>query len=352
MKKNKVTNKLDAERIVLEEKFKDKKRDILTVKSANQWMEESSLRPTPKRLIGSLCYEGELTLLFADTNVGKSILGVQIGDAISKGKGMLGLVNEAEEKKVLYIDCELSDKQFEIRYSHNNTHYNFHENFKRAQINLDKYEETDEKLETLILKAIETNVTVKGIKVIIIDNLTFLGNDMEKSRNAMPLMRELQALKKKHNLTILILAHTPKRDNSKPITNNDVAGSKMLINFADSAFAIGRSAITPSMRYIKQIKVRNAEEMYGSNNVLVCELLKQDSFLQFKFIDMDSEYNHLENYNANNNKDEDFQTNIKNLLIEDPDISNREIAKQLGGVCHKKVARHIKKLNLRGSLGH
>ena len=349
MKKNNITQKLDSERKDLEEKFKKKKGGVLEMKTAKQWMIDASSRPIPMQLLGSLFYEEELSILFADTNVGKSILAVQLADALSKGKGMIGLKNEAGTTKVLYLDFELSDKQFEMRYSNNNVAYCFHENFLRAQIDLEQLGESDEKLEHLILQSIEQNVLEKEIKVIIIDNITFLGNDMEKSRHALPLMKELQALKKKYHLSFLILSHVPKKDNSKPITNNDVAGSKMLINFADSAFAIGKSSEDPGMRYIKQIKVRNSEEMYGSNNVLVCELLKQGSFLQFKLIGMDYENNHLESHSVKNESDIDFQDSIKELLINNPELSNREIAKTLE-TNHQKVGRHIEKMKLSGTL--
>jgi hypothetical protein len=37
---------------------------------------------------------------------------------------------------------------------------------------------------------------------------------------------KLIALKKKHSLTLLIISHTPKRNLSNPITQNDLAGSR------------------------------------------------------------------------------------------------------------------------------
>ena len=89
--------------------------------------------------------------------------------------------------------------------------------------------------------------------------------------------------------------------------------------------------------------------MYGGNNVLICELLKQGSFLQFKLIDMDYEHNHLENNIVKNESDSDFQDSIKELLIKNPEISNREIAKILDSN-HQKVGRHIEKMKLSGTL--
>lgn len=55
--------------------------DLLVIKPANQWLHEASVRPIPRMLFDELWFEGELCILFADTNVGKSILAVQIADA-------------------------------------------------------------------------------------------------------------------------------------------------------------------------------------------------------------------------------------------------------------------------------
>mgnify|MGYP000846718966 CR=1 FL=1 len=73
-------------------------------------------------------------------------------------------------------------------------------------------------------------------KIVVIDNTTYLKNETEKAKDALPLMKHLKTLKTRYNLSLLVLAHTPKRDLSKPLTRNDLHGSKMLINFTDNAF--------------------------------------------------------------------------------------------------------------------
>ena len=67
----------------------------------------------------------------------------------------------------------------------------------------------------------------------------------------------------------------------------------MLINFCDSAFAIGESSGEKGLKYIKQIKQRNTEQRYGTDNVILCEIEKINSFLQFSFMDFGNEYEHL-----------------------------------------------------------
>ena len=44
---------------------------MMNIKTANQTILEASLLPTPRALWDSFWYEGELSCLFADSNVGK-----------------------------------------------------------------------------------------------------------------------------------------------------------------------------------------------------------------------------------------------------------------------------------------
>ena len=77
---------------------------ILTYKKANEWIEAAKLRPNPKKLFGTFWFENEVCILFADTNVGKSILAMQISHSISKGEKVEGFDLESESQKVLYFD--------------------------------------------------------------------------------------------------------------------------------------------------------------------------------------------------------------------------------------------------------
>ncbi len=70
---------------------------MMTIKTANLTILEASRQPAPRALWKSFWYEGELSCLFADSNVGKSILAVQIADRI------------ARTDIVLYLDFELSE---------------------------------------------------------------------------------------------------------------------------------------------------------------------------------------------------------------------------------------------------
>jgi len=275
----------------------EQKSSLLLVKTCAEWMHQEYGKPQPRKLFGDFWHEGELCILFADTNLGKSILAVQIGNHLSKADCMQPFANQLPGPAiVLYVDFEMNAKQFESRYYHSQWgSLHFGHTFYRAEFNPQAdnpalYDNYDEYL----TQSLEAAISKTKAQVVIIDNLTYMRRGTERAKDALPLMKQLKALKTKHNLSILALAHTPKRKGNKPLTLNDLQGSKMLINFCDSAFAIGESQNTSGARYFKQIKQRNAQQTYGEENVCVCHIDKELNNLHYVFDGYAHEESHLQ----------------------------------------------------------
>ena len=106
----------EAEQILQNDIEAKESKGLFTVKTGNRWIEQAKTRPIPQMLFGEFWFEGELCILFADTNLGKSILAVQIGNSISRCEQIRGFKLETTKQPILYFDFELSDKQFENRY--------------------------------------------------------------------------------------------------------------------------------------------------------------------------------------------------------------------------------------------
>lgn len=296
---------------------------LLIVKSANQWVKEASERPNPEPLWLSLWYQGEVCCLFADSNLGKSIYAVEIANEVS------------QKRKVLYFDFELSDKQFQLRYTDDfGGLHSFSDNFLRAEINPEMC--YNDSFEDELIESIEKSCVDNDVKTLIVDNLSFLCAESEKGDAAGRLMMRLIRLKKQYDLSILVLAHTPKRPLSNPITQNDLAGSKKLFNFFDSVFAIGQSAKDDNLRYIKQIKVRTGSRTFGAESVLICEIIKDKDWLHFRPKGCESEKEHLKTDSSAILKE------IKNLREDGQTIE--EIAKKLN-ISKSKVGRIAKKIS-------
>ncbi|WP_397446910.1 AAA family ATPase [Polaribacter sp. R77954] len=315
----------------------------LIVKEANTWVNEAKNRPIPNMLFSELWYENEVCILFSDTNLGKSILAVQIADSLSKGKKIYGFKLEGSARNVLYLDFELSDKQFENRYSDNFTnHYQFNKNFLRAELNTDSGLPKEYKnFEEYLCNTLPDSISKHKASILIVDNLTYLSGENEKAKDALVLMKTLKQISRIHRVSILVLAHTPKRDETKPITKNDLAGSKMLMNFCDSCFTIGKSSQDTSLRYIKQIKQRNTEHIYDSENILLCSITKETNFLRFCFEEFDSEKNHLQT--TNNKSSDEINDQIRVLVAEG--LTNEKIGSRLG-YSESGIRSRRKKLNL------
>ena len=298
---------------------------MLTLRSANKTLKVAAMRPDPEDLYNGLWYEGEVCCLFADSNVGKSIYAVQMADEI------------AQLRNVLYVDCELSDKQFQLRYTNRETGelHTFPETLIRAEINPTKMDMKS--FEEQIITDIENAAQKTGSNTIMIDNLTYLCNSSEKGDQAGIFMMKLMNLKMKYNWSLLLIAHTPKRNMSNPITQNDLAGSKKLYNFFDSVFAIGKSARDPKLRYVKQVKVRAGEYRYDSENVIVYEIEHEADNVRFAFKGFAKESEHLKE----NTEEEKKSLNEQAQELRGQGKTIREIAHLLG-VSKSSVDRMLK----------
>jgi len=232
--------------------------------------------------------KGELAFLFGSVDVGKSILAVQIADAISKGVKIQGFDGPQKPMKVGYFDFELSDSQFLKRYSDKSGNvYEFSPNFLRAEI--DAKAEIPKGID-YILERIENTIIHNRIEVAVIDNLTALVSNINKTKYIMGFMRKLLLLKSRQNISMLVTCPYLIRDLCLLITicDNDS-------RFCDSAFAIENSAKGRHLRYLKQIKTRSAELKYDKN-VAVFYLVKRNRFIGFEHIGFDDEREHLCNF--------------------------------------------------------
>lgn len=273
-------------------KVKPSLEDIFSGMTANDTIKMAKEQKNPNKLWKEFWFENEVCCLFADANVGKSILAVQIGNEIAK--------TLANGETVLYYDFELSKKQFEMRYTDASSSetFNFSDNFIRLELNADAIrdycEHSDEEFDEILINAIERNIEKYNSKIIIVDNLSWLVNMRDTATMAGKLMKNLCTLKNKYGMSILVLSHTPKRNLGSPITQNSLSGSKKLTNFFDAMFSVGMSLSDPSIRYVKQIKVRTGGFKYGADNVELCKIEKNGPFLGFKVIGCSTEQEQLE----------------------------------------------------------
>lgn len=237
--------------------------DFIMGQSLNSMMMKEQRKPVPEILWGgdgngnALWFENEFAILFGRTNTGKSLYAVQIAEHIS---GQLG-------KTVLYLDLELSMKQFQERYTSKDGELHvWPDNLHRPDLSMigDGLYDSDK-----FLPLIRRMMAKVNARVLILDNLTFLvNNGGMKAEDVKPICQEFCSWAKE-DYSILVVNHTPKIQPFTPLDINHCLGSSMLTNFVQSVFAIGTDSSNPSTgRYVKQLKSRNGRIVWDGNHVI------------------------------------------------------------------------------------
>lgn len=298
---------------------------LLRIGEGNMWLKAASFMKEPRELWMKTWYEGEVCCLFSDSNLGKSIYAVQIGLHVAK----MGL-------RVIYCDFELSEKQFQLRYTDGEGNLlDMPGNFLRADFNPDGEVPEGVPMEVAVLEAIEQAAIRHKADCIVVDNITYLNMLTESGDAAAELMTSLMRLKKLYGWSLLVLAHTPKRVPGTPLTPNDLAGSKRLFNFFDSVIAIGRCVNDENLRYVKQLKVRHGAFTFDADNVQVNEIVKQGCFLRFSRVKECAERELLSEPSLNRD------ANVMSYLNQG--MSFREIAERMG-ISKSTVGKIAKRL--------
>jgi len=294
-----------------------KKRSLLKAEPINEGLKRSYLQPNPRKLFGQFWWEKELVICFASTNVGKTLLAMQIAESLATGTQVFKdskenpCPNQTEAMKVLYIDAELSYKQIENRYKNSETGENYILSHKiiRAEIDRNFEWQKGDNMEEIVKVDIRNLIEEHKPKALIVDNLKMLKSGTEKSQEALPMMFELNNLKGKYNISILVVGHTPKIDLLSPIQINHLSGSSDIANACDGIFAIAKTKEDNANRYIKELKQRNVEFRFGPNNVLLCTIEQPKGFTGFAFNSLVKEVELLNKFSK------EAEKNLEKLII-------------------------------------
>lgn len=224
--------------------------NIFSSSTMQSVIEYGKKEPPIRRLWGDFWWEDEVVFLFADSGIGKSILATQIAYEICRGESEYVEV-ETNPQKVLYFDFELSKRQLARRYA--NAY--FPDTFIRSTIS--EYASQDE-LSMGMIEGIRDKLLETGAKVMILDNLSYLSTQTAEAEYAGVIMDGLIRVKRELGVSVMVIAHTPKIEENKPLSKTNMAGSKILSNFADGVFAIGRTK--SGGRYLKLLKTRMVNE--------------------------------------------------------------------------------------------
>lgn len=319
-----------------------KTNNFFKVGTLNEKMEQIKNEPRRLKILDSMWYSRGLCFLYGDNGMGKSYLAFQIAVGIARGeKEICGLTNELDAQKVLYFDFEQTPYDYRERY----TDYKYPENL--IHFNPELNQETINASEMTIFEEMRGILVELKASIIIIDNITALSNgDLTRGDIAKKVMNGLLLLKNT-GASILILAHTPKLsagldDRPRPITKNQLAGSKKISDLADSMFAIGEVPDDKFKKYIIQTKGRGGE-VHGKDNVLLIEQAKVFDGLQgFEKVQVATEKSLLlsDYEKADLLEKANFKNSIDDLVKQG--ATQTEIAQKLG-VSQSKISKALRK---------
>ena len=220
------------------------------VEPMNKCIDEAHLLPPLISLYPNIVLEGDLSIIFGQSGIGKTIFAMQIARYIAENG-----------KRVLYVDCEMTPRQLGNRYET----ANFPPTFLRAEMDREHPAED-------VLKGIEEAATANHVDVVFIDNITALGQSLDRSADAGTLMASLNTLKKKYNWTLVVLNHVPKMfSGNVALSLSAMQGSAKINQLIDDAIGIAQSSIDSNLVYVKQCKWRNGELTMGADNVAIYE---------------------------------------------------------------------------------
>jgi len=232
-------------------------------RKANECFIEPGKFEPPLPLFDEFWREGELCLFFGAAGTGKSVLAVQIADALARGRGLDGFQMPRGRRKVLYVDLNLSDTQFQMRCSR----YKFSENLYR-----DRPASTDDLCEWL-----GNMIAENGFQAVIIDDISAVKRTHDGTRETLALMRQLRRIKEKLDVSILVIA-----DAESPreyVSEADLRRSRVLCGVADSVFAIGEHPKYYDKWCLVQTRSRSAGLHWNRRNAPVCKRVREDSGL-------------------------------------------------------------------------
>ena len=196
-------------------------------------------------LYDNLIFENETAIIFSPTNVGKTLVSLQIGAAISE---------RFADLHTLYYNQEMNDSQIQKLLYTNKEQSKYPENM---EIISEVHNEGE------LIKNLLFNIEKHRKNMLIcIDNITDIhpSSKNEKSTEFLKNLKKIRSNAKRIygiNLTFIIVCHTNKNVKNEWVEINDLKGNGNLSNFADRVIAVGKVPNHNDKRYLRILKGRN-----------------------------------------------------------------------------------------------
>lgn len=245
--------------------------------SYSEMMANGKAAKERKKIFGDFLYQGTNTLLFANTNNGKSLLAYHIGVLAATGQSFdnsEAFINECEPMRVLFFDFEMDDKMFYDR------HKKAADNFDMEILNKNlKVVREDVEIKqipgAMLLELIEQEAIIQNSELIVIDNLTKLAPDLLKADFVTAVIDTLERIRKKTGASFLVITHTTKMVRGVRINPSNYYGSAHIQNFFKEIFYIDKTKFKDKTYFLAHSKTKHA--VCHEDRVPVLQLLGQSA---------------------------------------------------------------------------
>ena len=215
----------------------------------------------PVKMIWTPIKENSIGLVYVLAKTGKTTICENLGMNIAAGREtFLEEKLNSENKKVLFISLE---EFYTGRTNRNVVQLNEFTNEEQDAI-MDNYIVVTENVPKVIQSKEDWEVIKELIRsnnpgVVFLDSLTRMVDDqIENSEIAKEAMLRIRALAEEFKITVIVIHHSTKIDYSQPMTQQNVAGSRVVLQETD--FIIGINKTIDNQRYIKLVSARYADD--------------------------------------------------------------------------------------------
>jgi len=246
-------------------RFGDKPEDLGGMRRFSPSEFAKTFHKMPEPIIENLLFEKDLMGLAGGTNVGKSVMSMQLSACLAMGVPFMNF-RIPKPRKVMHVQFELKDESFRVLIERTAGHVLeqypveaklFEENcsiLSSGQIDVftDKWDQID------------SNLTFEPRDVLVVDNLyTSTNKNVSKNQDVMDLLRKMVNLKNKHNVAIVIVSHHKKLGEASPLDVSHMLGGSAYTNHLDGIVQLASSNRMPGLKVMKITKVRSQNDLHG-----------------------------------------------------------------------------------------
>ena len=244
----------------------------------------TTFKELPIPIVDSLLYEKDILGIAGGTNVGKSVLSLQLSTCMAMGVPFMNF-KIPNPKRVMHVQFELKDEGFAgmIRKVSGSILKKYPVEAELFETNLTFLSDGQLNVFTDKYESIEANLMHKEVDVLVIDNLYSSTGDVSKNEKVMEVLRKLMNLKHRYNISIVMVSHHKKMDMPAPIDVSQILGGSAYTNSLDFIAQIASAKRGDGVKVMKITKVR-AHSKFHNVPLAIKMINDEDEKLYFEYL--------------------------------------------------------------------